>query len=69
MSLPSEASFTKKLAIPENCNDGLLSLVGKDGDFYLPAVNIENGVRGIPLREYGLSFDIVRYGLTVGDLG
>ena len=39
MSLPSEAPLAKELAGPENCNDGLLPLVGKDGDFDLPLVN------------------------------
>lgn len=59
MSLPSEAPLAKELAGPENCNDGLLPLVGKDGDFDLPLVNIENGVSTITLSEHGLSVAIV----------
>ena len=61
MSLPSEAPLAKELAGPENCNDGLLPLVGKDGDFDLPLVNIENGVSTITLSEHGLSVAIVNW--------
>jgi len=49
--LPRQASFAKEIAIPQNCDDCFLSLLGQDGELDLAFFDIENGVGRFALNK------------------
>jgi len=50
-SLAGQASLAKEVASPQNGNHGFFALFGDDSELDLAFVDIEDGVRGIPLQE------------------
>src|SRR6476660_8814752 len=49
--LAGQATFAAEFIRPEECDDGFLPLLGSDGDFDLAFLDVENGIRRVPLRE------------------
>src|SRR5271165_2735843 len=64
-----QTSFAKKVAGPQNGDDGFLSLLGNHRELELAFLNIENRVRDVALRENNLILLILRYRFSLTDFG
>src|SRR5947208_6669541 len=49
--LCGQASFAAKFIGPEDCNHGLLAVLGNDGELDLAFLDVKNAIRDVPLRE------------------
>src|SRR3981189_2619479 len=67
--LSGQAPLTAELPCSKNCDDRLLPLVGNDGNLDLALLDIEDGIRGIALREDNLILAILGYGSSLADFG
>src|SRR5947208_16690936 len=52
--LSRQASFTKKIPAPQDCDDRFLSARGEDRQLHLTLLNVKDRVRGTALHEDGL---------------
>src|SRR5207244_2276401 len=51
--LPREATFTKKIPAPQDCDDRFLPTRGEDRQLHLALLNVKHRVRATTLREDG----------------
>jgi hypothetical protein len=59
--LASQAALAKEITLSVESNDRLFPSLGNDRDFNLSALDVEDGVRRVTLREHQLIFAITRY--------
>src|SRR5579872_2204242 len=64
-----EASFAKELSGFQDANHRFLALLGDDENLDPSLLNIENRIRGVPLREHDLVPVKFQYGFALADLG
>src|SRR5438093_4194962 len=64
--LPREASFTKEISAPQDCDDRFLPPLREDRQLHLALLNVKHRVRGITLGEDGALLSIILRGSATG---
>src|ERR1041385_6648397 len=69
LRLSGKAALAEEFVAFEDRDDGLLALLGNDGDFHLALLDVEDLVRRVTLREYDLVLAVGPDAAAFADLG
>ena len=67
--LPSKTSFTEKIVRSKHCDDGFLALLRNDGDLHLAALDVEDRIRGVSLRNDDRALAVLPNAAALANLG